>query len=92
MGGRSSKAPAPIFLTDQTIDIKTDYIIKATQIYIDREVFSLEKSERELLNQKYTTEGQRTLDNMMFREEVMQNAVLVRKVVALKKTVHFVKF
>ena len=62
----------------------------AKKVHMDREVANLERTERQLL-EKYQ-ESQRTLDDLMFRDELQMVAVTVRKIQAIKKGVYYVRF
>jgi len=90
MGFGQSKEPKPIHLSERTIEIKCEYIMNAKKVHTDREVANLERSER-LLLERYP-EKQRTLDDLMFRDEIQMCAVAVRKIQAVKKGVYYVRF
>ena len=90
MGFGQSKEPKPIHLSEKTIEIKCDYIMNAKKVHTDRAVANLERSETQLL-ERYP-EKQRTLDDLMFRDEIQMCAVAVRKIQAIKKGVYYVRF
>jgi hypothetical protein len=71
-----NRAPTPMVLTPYTVQIKCSYVSHANQVHIDRDVTALEYDERKLM-QKYGPEA-RTLDNMLFKDELMMSAVTVR--------------
>jgi hypothetical protein len=71
-----NSAPKPMVLTPYTVQIKCSYVSHANQVHIDRDVTALEYDERKLM-QKYGAEA-RTLDNMLFKDELMMTAVTVR--------------
>jgi len=90
MGFSQSKEPKPIQLSEKTIEIKCEYIMHAKKVHTDREVANLERQERQLLD-RYP-EKQRTLDDLIFRDEIQMIAVTVRKIQAIKKGVYYVRF
>lgn len=90
MGSSKSKEPAPFQLNEKTIEIKCSYIMHAKKVHGDRDVTSLERTERQLID-KYS-DDQKTLDNMMFRDELMMCSCSVRRIQAIKKAVVYIRF
>ena len=71
-----NRAPKPMILSEQSVMIKCSYVAQANKVHIDRDVQALEWDEKKLL-ERYQPDA-RTLDNMLFKDELMMNAVIVR--------------
>lgn len=90
MGNESSKEPKQIKLKEEQIKIKGKFISGKLEQMVDKEVHLLMRNERGLLD-KYA-EDKRTIENILFKDELQYIAVSVNKIRAAKKLVLYFKF
>ena len=90
MGNNKSSNQKQSVITESDLKIQGKYISGLLEHLVDKDVTNLTKDERVLLS-KYA-ENRRTIEDLLFKDELQLKIITVNKVLAAKKLVQYFRF